>query len=258
MKYCEYCGTENVEEASYCNHCGASLTTTKTTEPESKNTKYKTKKGKSRKKTKVKKKTKTKYETKTEKQTEKKMGCFAKIIMALLILMVLGLGVATAILGYHIYKTETIVVPDVTGLSYEDARVTLAKEKLEAKQKEKLVTDEEEVGIVLSQSKRAGRKAKENAVITLTVGVLDTTYKVPDLKGKTEAEAVSVLEENNIRYQIVYEESNEKPGVILDILPKVGTVIEKEDLVVLTVSKEKIKEEEPTDPKEPTVSADTE
>src|SRR5699024_6464880 len=108
------------------------------------------------------------------------------------------------------------------GYSYEEATAILSEAKLSYQQKTELTTDEEEVGNVIKQSKRAGSKTHENAVITLTVGVLDTRVKVPDVRGLTLEQAADTLNQIGIFYQVVYEESDEDTNIVLEQSVRAG------------------------------------
>ena len=239
MKYCDYCNEENSEDSMYCKKCGRPLYE----EVEEREEKVKNKNKKS-KKTKHKTKTKHKNKTKVIDQREKgKMSFFQKFMMFFLFLLcVISIG-AVGILGYHIYQTENITVPDVTGLTYEEAEIRLRDVGLNASRKEVITDEEEEVGIVLKQKKRGGAKASENAIIELSVGVLDTTVEVPDIEGKTLEEALELCREYGVTYQIVYEESDEKANTVLKQSIRSGKKIENTEVLVLTVSKEAVKKE---------------
>ena len=246
MKYCDYCNEANSEDSMYCKKCGRPLYE----EIEEQSEKPKTKQKKSKK---TKRKTKTKHKNKTkviDKREKGKMSFFQKIMMFFLFLLcVVSIG-AVAVLGYHIYQTENITVPDVTGLPYEEAEIRLHDAGLNATKIEIVTDDESEVGIVLKQRKRGGAKVSENATIELSVGVLDTTVEVPDVEGKTLEEALELCSENGVTYQIIYEESDETPNTVLKQSIRKGKKIENTEVLVLTVSKEKepVKEtEEPTE-----------
>ena len=244
MKYCDYCNEANSEDSMYCKKCGRPLYE----EIEEREEKVKTKNKKS-KKTKHKTKTKQKNKTKVIDQREKgNMSFFQKFMMFFLFLLcVISIG-AVGILGYHIYQTENITVPDVTGLTYEEAEIRLRDVGLNASRKEVITDEEEEVGIVLKQKKRGGAKASENAIIELSVGVLDTTVEVPDIEGKTLEEALELCREYGVTYQIVYEESDEKANTVLKQSIRSGKKIENTEVLVLTVSKEKEVEKETEEP----------
>lgn len=250
MKYCDYCNEANSENSMYCKKCGRPLYE----EVEDKMKKEKTKKEKKQKTKKVKKtkpKKKVVRETKVIDQREKgRMSFFQKFMMFFLFfLCVVSIG-AAAVLGYHIYQTENITVPDVTGLTYEEAEIRLQDVGLNATKVEIVTDDESEVGIVLKQQKRGGAKVSENTVIELSIGVLDTTVEVPDVEGKTLEEALELCSENGVTYQIIYEESDETPNTVLKQSIRKGKKIENTEVLVLTVSKEKEAVEETEEPTE--------
>lgn len=143
---------------------------------------------------------------------------------------------ALGVFAYHYYQENNIEVPNVVGYSYEEATAILSEAKLSYQQKTEFTTDEEEVGSVIKQSKRAGSKTHENAVITLTVGVLDTRVKVPDVRGLTLEEAADTLNQVGIFYQVVYEESDEDTNIVLDQSVRAGKVIDNTESITLTVS----------------------
>lgn len=246
MKYCDYCNEANSEDSMYCKKCGRPLYE----EIEEQSEKPKTKQKKSKK---TKRKTKTKHKNKTkviDKREKGKMSFFQKFMMFFLFLLcVVSIG-AVAVLGYHIYQTENITVPDVTGLTYEEAEIRLQDVGLNATKVEIVTDDESEVGIVLKQRKRGGAKVSENATIELSVGVLDMTVEVPDVEGKTLEEALELCSENGVTYQIIYEESDETPNTVLKQSIRKGKKIENTEVLVLTVSKEKEPLEETEEPTE--------
>ena len=96
------------------------------------------------------------------------------------------------------------------GASYEEATRVLGTANLSYEMKEVETTNQDEVGVVIKQSKKGGSKAHENAIITLTVGVLDNHVTVPDVIGMTLEEATSTLNKNNISYRIEYEETTDE------------------------------------------------
>ena len=112
------------------------------------------------------------------------------------------------------------------------------KENL-TEEEQQLTTDPEEVGVVVKQSKRAGSKTHENAVITLTVGILDTTVTVPDIEGMSLEDAISTLNQAGISYQVVYEESDEDNNIILEQSIRSGKKIDNTESITLTVSMNK-------------------
>ena len=197
MIICPNCKTENDDDAKFCKNCGYYFL-------EKENNKQDNNRKESKKKDKVKHKTKTKNKTKVKKEKVKapknkqyndkpKSSIFTKILLLFFILLSIGLLVIASILGYHYYEENNIEVPNVIGYSYEEATVILDTANLSYEMKEVETTNQEEIGIVIKQSKKGGSKTHENAVITLTVGVLDNHVTVPNVIGMTLEEATSTL-----------------------------------------------------------------
>lgn len=233
MKICPKCYTENEEDAIYCKKCASLLNEDKNSN------KDKEKKHVKKDKT-VKKKVKTKYKTKVVKEkgsSEKpKSSFFSKFLVFILLIIVIALAGIASVFAYHYYQENNIEVPSVVGYSYEEATAILDEAKLSYQQKEELTTDESEVGVVIKQSKRAGSKTHENAVITLTVGVLDSRVEVPDVRGMMLEDAINTLNHAGISYQLVYKESNKDENVILKQSIRPGKEIDNSESVTLTVS----------------------
>lgn len=233
MKICPKCYTENEEDAIYCKKCASLLNEDKNSN------KDKEKKHVKKDKT-VKKKVKTKYKTKIVKdkgsKEKPKSSFFSKFLVFILLIIVIALAGIASVFAYHYYQENNIEVPSVVGYSYEEATAILGEAKLSYQQKEELTTDESEVGVVIKQSKRAGSKTHENAVITLTVGVLDSRVEVPDVRGMMLEDAINTLNHAGISYQLVYKESNKDENVILKQSIRPGKEIDNSESVTLTVS----------------------
>ncbi len=237
MIICPNCKTENDDDAKFCKNCGYYFLEKENNKRESK------------KKDKVKHKTKTKNKTKVKKEKVKapknkqyndkpKSNIFTKILLLFFILLSIGLLVIASILGYHYYEENNIEVPNVIGYSYEEATVILDTANLSYEMKEVETTNQEEIGIVIKQSKKGGSKTHENAIITLTVGVLDNHVTVPDVIDMTLEEATSILNENNISYRIEYEETtDEENNTVIKQSIRAGKKIENTEIITITVAR---------------------
>lgn len=242
MIICPNCKTENEDDAKFCKNCGYYFL-------EEENNKKDNNKRESKKKDKVKHKTKTKNKTKIKKEKAKtpknkqssdkqKSSIFTKILLLFFILLSIGLLVITSILGYHYYEENNIEVPNVIGYSYEEATVILDTANLSYEMKEVETTNQDEVGVVIKQSKKGGSKTHENAIITLTVGVLDNHVTVPNVVGMTLEEATSTLNKNDISYRIEYEETNdEENNTIIKQSIRAGKKIENTEIITITVAR---------------------
>ena len=238
MRYCPKCGIENDEDSFFCKRCGFPLDEEVENYNQKEDKKVKQKRGKTKtKKSKIKNKTKVKYKDRDNGKQKGKMSFFQSFMMFFFILLsICALG-AAGFLGYYIYQNSNIVVPDVEGYTYEQAERVLGESNLQAEKVEKTVTDEDEVGVVIEQNKKSGSKVMENTVIKLTVGVLDTRVTVPDVEGLTLDEALDLLNENNVKYEIVYETSDKENNIVLDQSIRANKKIENTETVTITVSR---------------------
>lgn len=241
MIICPNCKTENEDDAKFCKNCGYYFL--------EENNKQDNNKRESKKKDKVKHKTKTKNKTKVKKEKVKtpknkqyndkpKSSIFTKILLLFFILLSIGLLVIASILGYNYYEENNIEVPNVIGYSYEEATVILDTANLSYEMKEVETTNQEEIGIVIKQSKKGGSKTHENAVITLTVGVLDNHVTVPNVIGMTLEEATSTLNKNSISYRIEYEETtDEENNTVIKQSIRASKKIENTEIITITVAR---------------------
>ena len=237
MIYCPKCGKANDEDSFYCSRCGFPLDEDPQNYNQTDNSNSEQKRSHTKTKSKSHTKTKVKYKDKDNGKEKGKMSFFQSFMMFFFILLsICALG-AAAYLGYYIYQNQNIVVPNVTGYSYNAAQSTLKDLKLQAEKVEQTVTDKDEVGVVIKQSKKAGSKAMENTVIKLTVGVLDTKVTVPYVTGSSLTEALNALNKNNVKYKIVYETSDKDNNIVLDQSVKAGKKIENTETVTIIVSK---------------------
>jgi len=219
---CKKCGFDNDKSALYCRKCKANLVEEymddynkieKNKElyddydPEDeyseKNNKNNSNNNKTR--TKTKRKTKTKAKTKEKNNKEKRKrgkdkvykertSFIAKVFILFLMLIVLILSGVLAFAGYKYYEQNyNIEVPDLKGLTYEQAQLKLAKKDLNIDKKEVEVDNEEESGIVIKQNKKAKTKVKKDTTIIVSIGVLDDSYKVPNFVGKNVNEVIEEL-----------------------------------------------------------------
>lgn len=96
--------------------------------------------------------------------------------------------------------TDAIMIPIVTGKTYEDAKSTLEKEGFVVT-KATSYSQDMAAGYVLSQSPAAETKAPVGSTITLTVslGKEEVKVRVPKVLGMTETEAINKLEEAGLK-----------------------------------------------------------
>jgi serine/threonine protein kinase len=133
---------------------------------------------------------------------------------------------------------EQIPVPDVTGMSPQDAQTKLAADGwvLNPTQDTVEVGETAKVGKVVEQSPVAGVKAAKGSQITIKIGKAPEKVQLPDVTGQTADDAQATLESSGFKVQTKDVDSTEKQGVVVAQNPSAGQVA-KGTVVTLSVSK---------------------
>lgn len=171
---------------------------------------------------------------KKPKKTKKKK--WRRILLITFILIASGLAALFIIPG--IFQPKDVVIPDVIGMTYEEAVKELEKVNLEA-EKEDTHSEEVEEGLVVKTNPNVGRTAKEKSTVTVLVSVGKEKFKMEDYVGKDFDQVKRLLEEKGYEDVIAYEKHSDKPvGEILSqIQPTPDTeVIPSETKVIFEIS----------------------
>ena len=135
-------------------------------------------------------------------------------------------------------ETETVEMIYIIGMSKEDAQMALEKRGLKLIVIEKKDSDEEE-GTILSQSVDKGQKVEKGTNVEVTVASGSNSTKkvsVPNVVGKSEADAIYLLKESNLNYTVKREYSSSvKLGYVISQSPS-GGELDENTTVTLTVS----------------------
>ncbi|MFG2402917.1 Stk1 family PASTA domain-containing Ser/Thr kinase [Streptomyces brevispora] len=109
---------------------------------------------------------------------------------------------ADAAVAIVVSKGSPVDVPDVIGLSIEDATDALDEEGLKAKVMPDRVNSPEVPGDIAHQSPAEGQEAAEGDTITLTVSKGPQMIDVPDVTGKNVDDARSELEDAGFEVKV--------------------------------------------------------
>ncbi|WP_129841436.1 Stk1 family PASTA domain-containing Ser/Thr kinase [Streptomyces sp. RFCAC02] len=132
---------------------------------------------------------------------------------------------------------EDIEVPDLSGMSWEDAEAALTDAGLEST-KETEETDDEEPGTVLDQDPEAGEMIQPGEEVTVTVAVEPDEVTVPDVVGMQYDAAVTRLEQDDFTAAPRYEETSDYPeGQVIAQDPQANDSYQPGGQVTLTVAK---------------------
>jgi eukaryotic-like serine/threonine-protein kinase len=152
-----------------------------------------------------------------------------------------GFLVAYLIVAFVIFPSgvipRDIKVPNVTGLSFDDAVRRLAAQGLRGVKGEERFHAASPKGTVLEQSPAAGAHDVEGASVTLAVSIGQQFGKVPALVGLTREDAQRRLESEGFEVGDVVERPSQTPaGQIIDSRPRGGADAPVPSTIALVIS----------------------
>ena len=137
--------------------------------------------------------------------------------------------------------TEQTTVPKVVGMTYDEAVVELEKNKLKAEKVEETSKTIKE-GIVISQEVEANSTANAGDTIKIHVSIGTGINQVvmPNVLGKTESEAKTILEGKNLKVNVEYNiNAHSDNGMVVEQSIKSGENIDEGTEVKIIVNKVK-------------------
>ena len=181
-------------------------------------------------------------------------GIAAAVIILIIIIMLAG-----KVLGFGLFKgkeekpeepahveqeaEETVQMIDVTGMTYDDAKVKLNEMGIGIKSAGSEESDEYEDGQIMRQSVDADTVIEKGTTVEVTIAVKKIEMvKIPDITGQTKEDAKYRLEQEG--FLVDFTESfhdSVASGKVIKTSPDVGTEQEKGTTVYLTISKGKEK-----------------
>lgn len=175
----------------------------------------------------------------------KKVTKILMIVVAAVVVIGVLFGISKAIGGLMPDKIVTeeketkVTVPDVRGMTEKEAKEELQKKNIGWKIVGQVASDKYEKGEVADQSPKAGDKVKKHSTVELKIssGPAEKMVKVPDVTGKSEAEAQKILEDKGF---LVSSESDYSDSVaqghVISTNPTSGTEWKEGDTVTMVVS----------------------
>jgi beta-lactam-binding protein with PASTA domain/predicted Ser/Thr protein kinase len=160
---------------------------------------------------------------------------------ALLAIVIMALLAAAAYLLVTMLTddggAELVAVPDVVGETQREAERLLEDAGL-VPVVERRRTDEEDPGIVLEQTPRAGNEVDPESEVTIVVSAPPRTFAVPSVEGMTVSEAEAALEAANLVLGDVTEQNDQEipEGEIISQSPTAGTEVPRDTPVDVVVS----------------------
>lgn len=180
--------------------------------------------------------------TQPKKKVSKKRKLHPGVIVALVILGLLLIGGGLYALSRW-YFGGTVVVPNVVGLTQDEAEEMLKAEGLEVEVKE-ASEQGTETGVVVRQDPVAGMEVKKGRVIRIWVNKGPGSVWLPDLTGAEEREATLALEGRGFKVKVTRENHDSVPaGYVIRQFPAGDSNQPKGSEVTLVVSKGPVEKE---------------
>lgn len=165
------------------------------------------------------------------------------IIIAFIVIFAIGRAAGIFRIGPESpNETEDMVeVPNVVGMTEDDAKETLNDEGLGFKVVSREESKEYEKGRVSEQKTEAGEEVAKNTTIEVVVssGLVGDSITVPDVSGMTEDKAQSALENagfRNISSEFTYHDSVPS-GQVIGTTPEAKAEATEDTEIVMQVSK---------------------
>ncbi|WP_329886285.1 Stk1 family PASTA domain-containing Ser/Thr kinase [Pseudoramibacter faecis] len=135
--------------------------------------------------------------------------------------------------------SESVQVPNVVGMSENEAVSALEKAKLQVVEIKREYNDSYSSGVVYNASPSAGSAVDKNSKVTLYVSKGKETVSVPGLVGLTQNDAESRIKANGFTVGTVTQQYSDSyaSGVVMSQSPSEGTQIEKGTTINFVVSK---------------------
>ncbi len=131
---------------------------------------------------------------------------------------------------------DGVSVPSVAGRSFDDAKAELAKYNLGIHQAGTVSSDTVDKDLVVSQQPEANETVEKNSTIEVTLSSGKGSIDVPNVVGKSEADAVTALGTTfNCNKSYAYN-SDVQEGYVISQSPESGTQGKEGDTVTLVIS----------------------
>jgi eukaryotic-like serine/threonine-protein kinase len=159
-------------------------------------------------------------------------------LLALLFVIAAGVG------GYFLYQQINHKIGSSSGVAvdnYEGMTQQVATQRVHAAGLgyvlKKQPSSQGEVGTVVSQDPPPGSLVKKGNSVTLFIGSGPPKTTVPDVRGKSESDAVAALVGAHLKYKALPVPSDKPAGTVLAQDPKPNTKVTQNTVVNFTFSK---------------------
>lgn len=152
------------------------------------------------------------------------------------VLVVLLAGAITVALVLRQQSSGNIPVPDVRNKQFNDAKSNLQDLGFRVKPAYE-VNEQARPDTVIDQSPQAGKKLKRGDTVTLRVSQGPSTFKMPNVAGAKQADAIKELSKDGLVPVVRVEDSQlADPGSVIRTDPPPGASVKRNDTVTLYVA----------------------
>lgn len=135
-------------------------------------------------------------------------------------------------------QSEAVKVPDVRGMTYDEAKDELEKFGLKIENKGEVSSDDYEEGEVANQDPVADDEVKTGATVGVVISNGKGSVDVPNVKGSAEDDAVKALEDKDFKPNKTYSYSDTvQEGYVISQTPEGGAKGKKGDTITIEISK---------------------
>lgn len=168
-----------------------------------------------------------------DEEPKSRTGIYIGVLVALLV--ILGGTLTWFLLSDE--SVDKIAVPSVVGLTQTDAEKSLKDAGFQVSASTK-VSDSLEAGLVLDQTPGKDEQAAKGSTVRIVVSSGAAKVEVPDVTGKTQAEAEKALTDLKLLPRVTTEENPDvESGTVIRQNPPSGRQIEAGGVVEIFVSK---------------------
>lgn len=134
-------------------------------------------------------------------------------------------------------SAEEVSVPKVAGMTFDAAKEELAKYGLGIENKGEVSSDDYEEGQIANQDPVAGEMVAKNSTIQVVISNGKGSIDVPGVVGRSESEAVSMLDAEGFKPNKTYSYSSTvEAGYVISQSPESGTKGKKGDTITVQIS----------------------
>ena len=129
-----------------------------------------------------------------------------------------------------------VEVPDLTGLTREEAKDELEAEGLELGEVTPEVNEDVEEGTVFDQDPAPGEEADTGSEVAITISAPPENVIVPTVIGQTQDSAENEITAAGLGVDVTTAPSDQEPGIVIAQDPEGGAELPPGDVVTITVS----------------------